>query len=136
MKQFNLRILGADKMFYDGEAFSMVVPLTDGKYGILANHRNMLSSIIPGKLSFVTSDKEEVVCAVSNGFVKIENNEVLICVEDIETPDEIDIERAKADVKSAKERILQKKSIVDFRSAKAQLARAINRIKVKNDTEV
>ena len=135
MKQFNLRVLAADRPFYDGEALSVTIPLLDGKYGVLADHQNMISTVIPGKLVFLTPENEEIVCAVSNGFVKVEDNEVLICVEDIETPDEIDLERAKADANKAREHILHKRSNSDFKSAQARLARAINRINVKNDKE-
>ena len=135
MKQFNLRVLGADKVFYQGEAFSITVPLLDGKYGILADHQNMISTIIPGKLAFINAEQKEVVCAISNGFVKVEDNDVLICVEDIEVPEEIDIKRAQADVDFAKDHIANKRSNADFKSAQARLARAINRIKVKNDTK-
>ena len=135
MKQFKLRVLAADKAFYDGEAFSLTIPLLNGKYGVLADHQNMISTVIPGKLTFKTPENEEIVCAVSNGFIKIEDNDVLICVEDIETPDEIDIKRAQSDVDFAKEHIARKRSNADFKSAQARLARAINRIKVKTDIE-
>ena len=135
MKQFNLRVLAADRPFYEGQALSATIPLLDGKYGVLADHQNMISTVIPGKLVFLTPDNEEIVCAVSNGFVKVEDNDVLICVEDIETPDEIDLERAKADANKAREHILHKRSNADFKSAQARLARAINRINVKNDKE-
>lgn len=135
MKQFKLRVLAADKAFYEGEALSITIPLLDGKYGVLADHQNMISTVIPGKLEFTTTEQEKIVCAVSNGFVKVEDNDVLICVEDIESPDEIDIKRAQADAQFAKEHIAHKRSNADFKSAQARLARAINRIKVKNDTE-
>ena len=36
MKSFRLKLLAADKAFYDGECLSLTVPSPDGKYGILA----------------------------------------------------------------------------------------------------
>ena len=64
--------------------------------------------------------------------MKIENNEVLVLVDAAERPEEIDENRAKAEAAAAREAILQKKSIQEYHSAQTRLARAINRLKVKN----
>ena len=50
MNKFKLQVLAADKPFYEGECYSLVLPTTNGEYGILANHCNMLGAIIPGVL--------------------------------------------------------------------------------------
>ena len=63
--------------------------------------------------------------------MKIEDNEVLILADTAERPEEIDINIAKRDAEEAKEAILQKKSIQDYKSAQAKMARAINRLRVK-----
>ena len=48
MAVFSLKLLAADKVFYDGECASLVVPSADGQYGILANHCNAVIAVIPG----------------------------------------------------------------------------------------
>lgn len=52
-----------------------------------------------------------------------------------ERPDEIDAKRAKQDADAAKEALLQKKSIQEYRAAQATLARAISRLRVKRRSD-
>ncbi|HAL63916.1 MAG: ATP synthase F1 subunit epsilon [Firmicutes bacterium] len=132
MNSFHLCILAADKPFYDGECVSLVIPTDDGSYGVQAHHHNMIAAIISGTVSFQESDgKECEYAAVSQGIMKVENNDVLILVDTAERPDEIDANRAKLDAEEAKEILLQKRSLSEYREAEARLARALTRIKTK-----
>lgn len=72
---------------------------------------------------------------VSEGLVKIENNEVLVLVDSAERPEEIEEKRARKAADEAKEAALQKKSIQENRIAQAQLARTVSRLRKKNDLE-
>ena len=130
---FQVRILEADSPFYEGDCESIVIPTTDGQYGILTHHRNLIGAIVPGMITYKIPGKEAQIASVSEGIVKIENNEVLILVNTAERPEEIDINRAKRQADEAKEILFQKKSMKEYRSAQAILARAIGRLKVKNN---
>ena len=66
--------------------------------------------------------------------MKIEDNEVLILADTAERPEEIDANRARRAEANAREALLQKKSIQEHRAAQANLARAINRLRVKNSS--
>ena len=133
MNTFTLNVLAAEKPFYDGECVSLIVPTNDGQYGIMANHNNMIAAIVPGVLKFTKPDETVIVAAVSGGLVKVENNSVLILVDTIELPEEIDENRAKRAAEQAKEAILQKKSIQDYYSAQAKMARALGRLRAKKE---
>ena len=133
MNTFTLNVLAAEKPFYDGECVSLIVPTNDGQYGIMANHNNMIAAIVPGVLKFTKTDETLIVAAVSGGLVKVENNSVLILVDTIELPEEIDENRAKRAAEQAKEAILQKKSIQDYYSAQAKMARALGRLRAKKE---
>ncbi|MEE0968872.1 MAG: ATP synthase F1 subunit epsilon [Clostridia bacterium] len=132
MNTFALNVLAAEKPFFDGECISLVIPTSDGQYGIQAKHNNMIAAIVPGELKITTPDGNIIIAAVSEGLVKVENNQVLILVDTLELPEEIDENRAKRSAEQAKEAILQKKSIQDYISAQAKMARAIGRLRVKN----
>jgi len=129
---FNIHILASEHHFYEGPCESLVVPTIRGQYGILAGHSNLISAVVPGKLVFRVPGGEDQTLAVSEGIVKVENNEVLVLVDTAERPEDIDINRAKRAAEEAKEELLQKRSLVEYRSAQAHLARALNRLKVKN----
>ena len=86
---------------------------------------------MPGTLTYRTPDGETVTAAVSPGLVKVEDNDVLVLVESAERPEEIDANRARRDADAAKEAMLQQHSLREYRTAQANLARAINRLRVK-----
>lgn len=134
MASFQVYILAADHAFYEGKCESLVIPTLQGQYGILANHSPMIGAIVPGMMKVKISEEKEEIAAVSSGMVKVEKNEVLILVDAAERPEEIDANRAKEAADQAKEALLQKRSIQEYRSAQAHLARAINRLKTKNQS--
>jgi len=131
MNSFQVSVLASDKVFYEGACVSLVFPTIDGLYGVQAHHRNMITAIVPGTLVFHTPDGNAQVAAISEGMIRVENNHVLILADTIERPEEIDANRARRDAEAAREAILQKKSIQSYHSAKARMARALNRLKVK-----
>lgn len=135
MSTFQVYILATDCAFYEGPCESLIVPTLQGQYGILPSHSNMIGAVIPGTLTYKLPGEPEKQAAVSAGLIKVENNEVLVLVDSVERPEDIDENRAKRAADEAKEAILQKKSIQEYRSAQANLARAISRLRVKNSYE-
>lgn len=131
MNSFKVHILAADNVFYEGDCESLIVPTTGGQYGILAGHSNAISAIVPGKMTYRIPGGENETAAVSSGLVKIESGEVLVLVDTAERPEEIDINRARRAADAAKEALLQKQSLREYRMAKANLSRALSRLKVK-----
>ena len=111
------------------------MPISTGQYGILAHHRNVIAAIVPGKLRLRTPDGAEQTAAVSRGFLKVENNHVLLLADTIERPEEIDANRARREAEEAQAAMLQKASIQSYHAAQARLARAINRLKVKGSID-
>ena len=132
MDQFTVYILAADEPFYEGPCESLSVPTTTGMYGVLAHHTNVILAIVPGTLHYRCPGQEEQLAAVSAGLMKVENNEVLILVDSAERPEEIDANRAQRAADRAKEELLQKKSIQEYRMAQSNLARALSRLQVKS----
>lgn len=130
---FYVSILAADKAFYEGECESLVIPTSNGQYGILANHCNLLGAIVPGMLEYKLPDSEPKLASVSSGIFKMEDNRLMILIDSIERPEEIDANRAKEQMIKAQEALLQKMSRQEYYSTQIRLARAMNRIKIKSD---
>ncbi len=133
MNSFNIKILAADKAFYEGTCLSIVLPTSNGEYGILAHHYNMFGAILPGMFKIKYDENKEEVLSVSSGMFKIENNNVLILVDSIERPEEIDLNRAKIAKEKAEEALLHKMSRHEYYTTQTRLARAINRLKIKSN---
>ena len=132
MENFPVHILAADEPFYEGPCQSISVPTTTGMYGVLAHHTNVILAIVPGTLRYRREGEDEKLAAVSAGLMKVENGEVLILVDSAERPEEIDANRAQRAADRAKEELLQKKSIQEYRMAQSNLARALSRLQVKS----
>mgnify|MGYP000024111486 FL=1 len=131
MEAFQVHILASDHPFYEGMCYSLILPTAGGMCGIQAHHSNMITALVPGTLTYQVQENVSQEAAVSGGLAKVENGEVLILVDTAERTDEIDAKRAKRDADAAKEALLQKKSIQEYRAAQATLARAISRLRVK-----
>ena len=115
-----------------GPCVSLTIPTIDGEQGILAHHSDMIAAIMPGMLRFSTPDSPPQLAAVSSGMVKIEKNDVLILVDSVERPEEIDAAHAQRELDEAREILLQKRSRQEHKIAEAAMARALNRLRVKN----
>ncbi|MCI9351636.1 MAG: ATP synthase F1 subunit epsilon [Lawsonibacter sp.] len=131
MESFQARILAADRIFYEGPCLSMTVPTSDGELGILARHASMIAAVRPGTLRFQPPEQPVQAAAISPGMVKVEGNEVLVLVDSIERPEEIDAARAQREADEAREALLQKRSRQEHQVAQAALAWALNRLRVK-----
>lgn len=132
MNTFKTHILAASNTFYEGECESLIIPTSDGQYGILAGHCDIISAVVPGIMTYRIPGEPDRVAAVSSGLVKVEDGEVLVLVDSAERPDEIDANRAREAAAAAKEAMLQKRSIKEFHAAQMTLARASARLKAKS----
>ena len=132
MDTFQVHILAADRIFYEGPCVSLTIPTSDGERGILAHHENMMAAIQPGTLRWQAPEQGVQLAAVSPGMVKVEHNDVLVLVDSAERPEEIDEARARREADEAREALLQKKSRQEHQLAQSTLARALNRLRIKS----
>ena len=129
MASFYVHILAEDHVLVRGVCNSLVLPLIDGLYGIQAHHSSMISAIVPGVLSCTMADGRVITAAVSNGLVKVENNDVLVLVESAEESGDIDALRAKRDAEEAEAALRSHKTAMEYRIAQAALLRATRRLR-------
>lgn len=132
MGSFQVHILAADQTFYEGPCVSLTIPASDGELGILADHSPMIAAVKPGTLRYQVPGEEPRLAAISPGIVKVEKNDVLVLVDSAERPEDIDAVRAQREADEAREALLQKRSRQEHQIAQATLARALNRLRVKN----
>jgi F-type H+-transporting ATPase subunit epsilon len=115
-------------MVFDGDAYSVSLPTTEGSVGILANHSNVIMAVIPGLIEYEhEGGREQIV--VSDGLLKVENGEVMILVDTAEKPEDIDEARAKRAEEEAREALKKANSNRDHAMVEAELSRALSRIK-------
>lgn len=129
MNTFNLKIYASDHIYFDGECEHVMIPIENGQYGILAKHRNTISEVEPGIMTFRPAGGKDIKAAVTRGLIKIEEGNVLVLVHRCENPDKIDINAIKRAEAEALRKIREKNSSKEFHMAEANLSRAFNKLK-------
>ncbi len=133
MPAFLLEIFTPTRQFFSGQTESLIIPISDGLYGVESGHEPVVTAIEPGELKYKT-DGEWRVAAVTSGFAEITPDRAVLLVSAAEYPEEIDLKRAEAAMERAEERLRQKASLQEYHNSAAALARAMARIKTIKDS--
>ncbi len=132
MNTFHLQILSPDRVFFDGECRSLIMPTGDGMMGVMANHTPFTASIADGEVKFTKPDGEVIICAVMQGMVDVTDNRVRLLCESALAPDEID---AEAERRAAEEALLamkRKQSQKEFALWQLSFQKAVNHLRIKD----
>jgi F-type H+-transporting ATPase subunit epsilon len=128
--KLTLRVITPDRIVLDTPADSVRVPAIDGSMGFLPHHAQLVSALDVGLLHWREGGKQEQLF-VSGGFVEVSHDTVRVVSEAGERPSEIDVPRAQAAEKRARERLDQARdpgSGIDLLRAELALHRALARL--------
>lgn len=128
---FHLDIVTPTKELDLGEITYLRAPGFDGLFGVMARHTNSVFAIDIGGVKVIKAG-EELFFAATRGYAEVTGNQVQLLVETIERSDEIDVARAVAAQKRAKERLLNKDVKIDRARAEVALSRAVNRLQISS----
>ncbi len=133
MNSFPLKIVTPDGLIFDGQADQVIVRTTTGDMGILAKHINCVAPLGMGRATIITEGQRRYAACIG-GMVSVVNGAVTLVPTTFEWADKIDVARAEASEKRAKD-ILNNSgsSDTDLRLAEARLKRALIRKSVAQD---
>ncbi len=126
-KSLYVEIVAPDQAAFRGDAARFSAPGVEGGFEVLPNHAAMVAATAIGTVTITLPDGDRVTFAVSEGFVEVLDNRVIMVVETAEPADAIDLERAKAAEERAKERIAASQTPEERAAAEADRERARNR---------
>lgn len=130
METFHLKVIAYDKVFYDDQAESVVLPAIDGEFQILANHEKSIIAVCEGEMRIKTADGKSIIAVCGRGFSEVNvADEVEVLVDTVELPEEIDVRRAREAKERIEERMRQHQSTLEYHRNAASLARAMARLK-------
>lgn len=129
MSTFHLKVLTADRVFFDGEVDRCIVRTTQGDVGILPNHVKYLAALGIGGLT-VIADGTSRVAAIAGGFIDVSKDGTVILARTCEWADEIDINRAREAEERAKALLHHEASEHEHDRANVKLKKALNRIRI------
>jgi F-type H+-transporting ATPase subunit epsilon len=129
---FQLSVVTPGGSGFDGPVVSVQFPGEDGLIGVWAHHAPMLASMRPGKLVIEEPNHPELLktYAVGAGFAEVSDNNAILLADTCEAAEEIDVNRAKAALARAKERLAQaaRDESIDADRAREAMERAQARL--------
>src|SRR5262245_43703649 len=138
MSKLTLRVITPDRIVLDTQAESVRVPAVDGSMGFLPRHANLVAALDIGLLAWREGGKEQALF-VSGGCVEVRENTGRVVSEAGERPGEIDVERARAAEKRARERLDQGRETgvaIDLLRAELALRRAQVRLRAAGQPKI
>ena len=126
--KLKLEIVTPHGLIYSEEVDEVTANGSEGEFCVLPGHVPYVTTLKAGMLTSKNSQRIQVFF-VNWGYAEIGADKVLILADSAEKSEEIDVERAKAAIKRAEER-LKKCEECDFHRAEASLERAATRIQI------
>jgi F-type H+-transporting ATPase subunit epsilon len=77
-----------------------------GGFGVRLNHEPFMTSLEPGRLTYVEGGREHHY-AIGGGFLQVADNRVIVLADTAEAAGDIDVGRARAAFQQAQERLLK-----------------------------
>ena len=105
MANFKLEIVTPTGKIYSNEVEFVLVRTTEGDMGILANHSPFVASLAIGEMIVREEKGKEIPYYVSEGFIEINSNKVIVLVDEAMLASEIDLEKARKEAVFAEEKL-------------------------------
>ena len=102
--RLRLEVATPTRLVVSGDADEVVVPGSEGSFGVLPGHAPLLSLVGTGEVMY-RSGRDEHYLAVSGGFAEVGPTHVTILAESAERPEEIDVARARVAGERAEQRL-------------------------------
>ena len=126
--RLTLEIATPTRLVVAETADEIVIPGSQGYFGVLPGHAAFLTTLGIGELMYRTG-RDEHYLAVAGGFAEVPNDKVIVLADTAERPEEIDRARAERAKERAERRLAGRvEEEVDYNRALAALARALARI--------
>jgi len=130
----HLEIVTPDGVRFDDAVARVVIPGSEGDFGVLPGHERFLSPVRVGELDIEMPDQRRLFAAVSDGFVEVGGDEVVVMADSCEFGPDIDTARAeRARARAEREIQLLRERAHEERTYKLEegaLQRALIRLQV------
>ena len=136
-ENINLEIVTPEKSIVSEATQIVMAPGSLGEFGVLIGHTPFMTSLKLGAVRYTDDNGKERFVFVSGGFAEALPDRVTILADSAERRKDIDLERAKAALTRAEERLAKEDDKqIDFVRARAALQRAILRIRLAESRSI
>jgi F-type H+-transporting ATPase subunit epsilon len=127
----DLEIVTPEKRLVQETVDEVVIPGTEGYFGVLPGHTPLLASLAVGELWY-RKGQEKTYLSIAFGFAEVLPDRVTILAQLAEAAEEIDIARAEEARRRAEERLAHARADVDYERARIALMKSLVRIQVSS----
>lgn len=131
-------VVTPEKVVVDEEAQIVAAPGALGEFGVMVGHTPFLTPLKTGIIHYTDAGGKERFVFVGGGFAETLPKKITVLAESAERRKDIDIERAKAALERAQQRLAadRAKEEVDFVRARAALERALVRLRLADSGKI
>lgn len=119
--RLHFELVSPEKLVLSKQVDMVVVPGTEGDFGVLSGHAPVVSTLRTGILEVMDADGEDAKILVVGGFAEVNPEGLTVLAEEAIPLDEVDCASLEADLKDLEEDIQDAKS--DDARASAEKAR-------------
>lgn len=123
----HLEIATAGGSVYDDMVSYVELPFSGGSVGVLKDHAPMLGAVEDGVVTARKENGATEFIAVNLGVANVVHNEVTLLVRTAERGENIDLPRAEAAEKRARDRLAERSANLDVKRAQIALHRSLTR---------
>ncbi len=96
MHHFVFQIITPEALIFEGNCWEVELPGTEGRFGVLMKHMNMVSSLKPGIVMVHSAEGGKMMkFAISDGFADVTPERCTVLVEMAVAQDKVNVEAAK-----------------------------------------
>ncbi len=130
MAKIDFEIVTPERVVYSDEIERVSLPTPQGEITILPHHIPLISALSAGELK-VAKGNEEIIMAISSGYVEVRPNKVIVLADTAERAEEIDIARAEKARKKAEELLKTRRTDQkEFAAVMSVIEKELARMKV------
>ena len=129
LKKLTLEIVTPDRSLATEQVDEVVLPGSQGYFGVLPGHAPMLSSLQVGELWYRIGQEKHYL-AIAFGFAEVLPDRVTVLAQIAERANDIDVARAEAAKRRAEERVAKPSPDMDFERARVALMKSLIRLQV------
>jgi F-type H+-transporting ATPase subunit epsilon len=101
MAMFHFDLVSPEQLVFSGEVEHVVVPGTEGEFGVLAGHAPLVAMLRPGILKILGTDEQRIL--VTGGFAEVTADALTVLADRAVPVGEVDAAAIDAEIKDVEE---------------------------------
>ena len=127
---FRLEIVTPDKRTFSDMVDGVVIPGSEGEFGVLEAHAPLVTTLLPGELRY-TKDGAEESLAVGDGVVEVTRDSVSVLTDLAVSTHDIDETAVEEALKRAQDALAEKMNDEEIATVEASIQKSLAQLHVK-----